>query len=463
MSKPLQTADLIFSSASTDFSWNRTLGELKRSALSITNRLRSIEQDSTFVCAVADAYNLPLVANERCGSWYIPPERKAGSVYFKSTDGHAGEWSFSMRRLNLQVLDIIGAKEGCIIVDSTRRGKSMPDALSKTVPIWCAVLNRVVFPELAEAQQLYTPPSVVSRSEHAQIEATLDTFVRGLRLLGIDFTSLRAKVAKPLRPMWVTQSSPLPLTAPTYEDFHPVVLCTSSRRVHGGEVSEGTYVQGAGDDSEGWAHGLTAQTFWSYKDLLMTTPEESLPRMIGALESLDELKRKAAPDKPFKIEATSSIHIGMSGAAASNCDNFDFIVTCGDSADPALTRYPKARYLHLQCASGKLGSRNLRKELPKLQDFMVTNLAHHCKSLLVCCSNGKDLSVGVALTILCRYVDQNGGFLTENALQLGAGEIDKSFIRQRLSWIMTSIPDAKPSNATLQSVNAFLMTQPNWS
>lgn len=57
-----------------------------------------------FVQEVAEHYNLPLVANERCGSWYIDPEGKAGSAYFKSTDGHTGQWDFSFRRLNLQLL-----------------------------------------------------------------------------------------------------------------------------------------------------------------------------------------------------------------------------------------------------------------------------------------------------------------------------------------------------------------------
>jgi tRNA A64-2'-O-ribosylphosphate transferase len=46
------------------------------------------------------------VANERCGSWYIPPDTKSGSAYFKSTDGHTGQWDFSFRRLNLQILPL---------------------------------------------------------------------------------------------------------------------------------------------------------------------------------------------------------------------------------------------------------------------------------------------------------------------------------------------------------------------
>lgn len=37
-----------------------------------------------------------------------------------------------------------GDRGGCIIVDSTRRGKRFPDSMSKTIPIWCCVLNRAV-------------------------------------------------------------------------------------------------------------------------------------------------------------------------------------------------------------------------------------------------------------------------------------------------------------------------------
>lgn len=106
----LSQSDLIFSTQSLNFS--STLHSLKRSALSITNRLNSITSDSRFAISVSEAYKLPLVANERCGSWYIPPERKGGSVYFKSTDGHMNEWSFNLRRLNLQLLDLVGGKAG---------------------------------------------------------------------------------------------------------------------------------------------------------------------------------------------------------------------------------------------------------------------------------------------------------------------------------------------------------------
>lgn len=110
-----QLSDLIFNNASNN-SFNKVLGELKRSTLSIPNRLRSIKQDANFVSEVAAAYELPLVANERCGSWYISPEQKKQSAYFKSTDGHMAQWSFSLRRLNLQVLETIGKFDGYVLL-----------------------------------------------------------------------------------------------------------------------------------------------------------------------------------------------------------------------------------------------------------------------------------------------------------------------------------------------------------
>lgn len=92
-----------------------------------------------------------------------------------------GEWAFSLRRLNLQLLDVVAKYGGAVVVDSTRRGKSMPDALSKTVPIWCCVMNRVVFgngDKGDDRARMYTPPQAVSESERSQIEGRIDGFVR---------------------------------------------------------------------------------------------------------------------------------------------------------------------------------------------------------------------------------------------------------------------------------------------
>lgn len=38
----------------------------------------------------------------------------------------------------------VGQRGGCIIVDSTRKGKRFPDSMSKTIPIWTCVMNRAI-------------------------------------------------------------------------------------------------------------------------------------------------------------------------------------------------------------------------------------------------------------------------------------------------------------------------------
>jgi tRNA A64-2'-O-ribosylphosphate transferase len=193
MSQPIPHTSIIFPHLSNTPTISNTLSSLRRSALSVHNRLTSIAADSAFALSVSRAYALPLVANERCGSWYIPPAVKHGSVYFKSTDGHAGEWAFSLRRLNLQVLDVVRERGGCVVVDSTRRGKSMPDALAKTVPIWCCVVNRAVFGEEelgSEGRKLFSPPQAVSASEHAQMEARIDRFVQQFLVCFFSFVLL---------------------------------------------------------------------------------------------------------------------------------------------------------------------------------------------------------------------------------------------------------------------------------
>ncbi|TKA78043.1 hypothetical protein B0A55_02133 [Friedmanniomyces simplex] len=429
MPRPLQESDIIFSPAASDL--QTALGELKRSNLSITNRLRSIKQDAEFVLEVSKAYDLPLVANERCGSWYITPDRKAGSAYFKSTDGHFGQWSFSLRRLNLQVLDVLGQHGGCIIVDSTRRGKSMPDALSKTVPIWIAVLNRLLFPQESGYHVLHTPSDVVSPSEHSQIEARIPAFVESLRELSIDANRLWSTLVKPMRPVWITPAS---------------------NRMSEGSHNVSNYVQGAADDSESWALGLGPDTFWANTDLLMTTPESELPPLIEGIVS--ETSEITSMRPPTLIKPSNSIWVANNAGAEMMYAGFDVVICCSVSASTVLAKALNDRYIHLASSTGKNGSRQLRTELPKLQ-ILPTMLFPDSK-ILVTCETGRDLAVGVALAILCSLYGSDSTLRLQSTGER-PGHMSKTLIKHRLSWIMVSMPDAAPSRATLQSVNAYLM------
>ncbi|KAI1415140.1 initiator tRNA phosphoribosyl transferase [Hypoxylon sp. FL1857] len=456
------TSELVFS-PQANHNFSRILSDLKRSNLSITNRLRSIREDADFVAEAAAAFSRPLIANERCGSWYIPPENKAGSAYFKSTDGHTGQWRFSTRRLNLQLLSIIGECDGCIIVDSTRRGKRMPDALSKTVPIWCCVLNRALFPNAPAFHELYTPPNAVSQSEHSQIESRIPEHVASLRALDINLDALRAQLKKPLRPIWVTQESQLVPTDRVFDEFHPVICCTSSRRVLGGEMSEGGYIQGAGDDTENWALGLTPQVFWRHADALLSTPEPDLSELVRSLVSQQAADINTSSPK----QVAPCLFVCSLPLAAPSSPSTCTVIIYSKTTDPS-SWVKSPSLMEVGVGKHKLASRNLRLALPSINDFVRRFLertqdstssedsetnSSEPKRILIACETGKDISVGVALALLCQNFDSEGSL---NA-QIQSSGHTKNDIRVKLSRIMTNFPEANPSRATLQSVNSFLM------
>ncbi|KAK0739635.1 tRNA A64-2'-O-ribosylphosphate transferase [Apiosordaria backusii] len=456
-------ADVIFPEQA-NHNFSRILGDLKRSNLSITNRLKSIQHDASFVESVADALQLPLVANERCGSWYIDPTRKTASAYFKSTDGHTGQWKFSTRRINLHLLGVIGEHDGCIIVDSTRRGKRHPDALSKTVPTWCAVLNRVLFPDHPTSHTLHVPPNAVSDSEASQISARIPDFVESFLSLKIDLAPLRSQLKKPLRPFWITQDDDLALDL-TGADFHPVVCCTSSRRVTGTELGEGGYIQGAGDDTENWALGLTAQIWWRHRDELLSTPEGELPELIERLvaqegttagDGAGHQVRRVAPGIFVGTLQAVTIQVNMPG-------------TCLVSLLPKTTDQDSwvksTSHIEVGLGKSKAASRQLRDALPRICEFVSHFLSETKpeeegtaaeKRVVILCESGKDLSVGVALALYCWCFDTEGKPRTATDER---ESFTKTAIRVKLGHIMNTVPDANPSRATLQSVNSYLM---NW-
>ncbi|KAI4176095.1 MAG: hypothetical protein LQ346_007954 [Caloplaca aetnensis] len=466
---PTSTSSLLLPTASLNFS--KTVSSLGRSSLSISNRLSSINHDALFVRQVAEHYKLPVIANERCGSWYTPPEIKAGSAYFKSTDGHQGQWSFSTRRLNVQVLDLVGRHGGCVIVDSTRRGKSMPDALSKTVPIWCAVMNRLLLEEDAPDPELFTPEASISRSEHSQIEARLDRFVKEARDLQLPISPLRGAITKPLHPVFVTPASPLPsVSLQTY--YCPIVCLTASSTLSNPSHPSSTYIQGAADDSESWSHGLTPSLFWQYKETLLAASEDELPNLIHCLLNGPTT---AAPAKatapPVLIRPTQSLYIApLSSISTSPIKDWDAIIICAPQnpfpapPEPSPTSpatSPQPTTLHLPCPQGKPGSRALRTQLGRIHPFIdpiLRNPLYWTRpiKILCTCPTGTDLSVGAALLILCQYADEEG-----KPSWASCGDdtvVDKALVRRRLAWITTSVPEANPSRETLQALNVCMMS-----
>ena len=166
-------------------------------------------------------------------------------------------------------------------------------------------------------------------------------------------------------------------------------------------MSEGGYIQGAGDDSEGWAYGLTPPVFWANRDILKNTPEEELPELIKQL--VGEYKLHDVAQDATRIAPTGNLFIASTGSVDA-ANKYDLVIDCNGPAVEG-----DVKRLGLGCESGKLGSRDLRKSLDKVRDFVCTRLEKDSGlSLLVVCESGKDLSAGTLLAIVCLFYNDEG-------------------------------------------------------
>lgn len=217
----------------------------------------------------------------------------------------------------------------------------------------------------------------------------------------------------------MTQDSSTFELSPSFNHFHPVVCCTASRRVDPSEAADSTYVQGAGDDSEHWARGLTPTLFWdNYEELLKTEGDEELAAMMDRL--VKQTRSRSCGGGATLVKPTKGVYVGtLDDIQAAGWEKYDWLVACSDMALENLDESWRKKVLRLKCGTGKLGSRDLRKELFKVTEFIMARVPSDKTSLaiLFACSSGQDLAVGVALTVLCLFFDGAGTFVQTLLLQ----------------------------------------------
>lgn len=444
------------------------------SNLSFDDRIQSIRQDVDYVRQFSDVCDLPVVANKRCGSWYVPPDISSGSCYFKSTDGHNGQWAFNHRRLNLHLLPLIERGGGCIIVDSTHGPKRFSDALSKTIPIWCAVINYLLFPLDEASHQLVLPSDdILASNEALAIRQKLPGIQESAHHLSLDAATLRAQLHQPLMPYFVENSNMVDrdlirnkgrralicLMASSNENLNEDSSRTESKALSSELTS--AYIRGAGDDEDNWAFGLQPSDLWQQH--LSTTSlkvdrGKDYPNTIQGAR--DHGSKKAVQGAAVQI-GNLSLYIGSNQDCPSveilQAQTFDAIILC--NGEPHMK--PKAdlkgdsdrhtKVLELKLREGKLGSRQLRSRLLLLLPFL-SEIKKICPRIMILDETGTDLAVGVCLAILCLFYDQEK-FSRVPLVR----NFDKDFIRKQLVTIISSKHDIDPSRATLQSVHAFLM------
>ncbi|KAG6027603.1 hypothetical protein E4U19_001932 [Claviceps sp. Clav32 group G5] len=439
------------------------LSSLKRSTLSIHNRLTSIHSDAQFVLRAASSPSLrgraskprPLVANQRCGSWYVPPGKtpQRACAYFKSTDGHERAWKCSTRRLNMHLVDMIEEHDGIIIVDSTRRGKRMPDALSTTIPIWCTVLNSLLLPSHPLSSQLFLPPHLMA-STHAQIMALIPGFVQALRDLKLEALPKEQKRAQQQKQQQQEEEEQQQ-QGTIFQDYHPIICLTASRRILTSEIDSQGYIQGAADDTENWAHGLTPALFWAHCETLLSTPDAQLPELIASLLKQDKLERADQKSADFLVRLTPVVSVcALPLGAPGKTDGDVCHVVLVEGVTPKDTWVRAPDYIEVGLGKHKTASRNLRLALPEICAFVRAFLERgQDRQVVVACESGRDTSVGTALALSCYLFDEQGQFHVPDARLC----FTKGQVKIKLASIMTAYPAGNPSRQTLQSVNSFLM------
>jgi len=255
------------------------------------------------------------------------------------------------------------------------------------------------------------------------------------------------------------------MSPPKFEEFTPVILLTASKMTRG-EGMEGEYIQGAGDDHEGWAtvlashthvpktianskqeSGLTPTLFWRHHTKIMSASEKDLLEVIRNLppassSTLGGSKITRIGQTNISIAPTSAI------PTLPLTPTFDHII-CTSPIPLLPTDGVKPIPSHHPIPNNPPGAKLLRKFLPEI----TSSITNPAGKILVTCDSGEHVAACVALVLLCMYYDDEGEFGKSGE----KGAVDKKYIRRRLAWITTAREGVNPARAFLNGVNAFLM------
>jgi hypothetical protein len=126
----------------------------------------------------------------------------------------------------------------------------------------------------------------------------------------------------------------------------------------------------------------------------------------------------------------------------------------GSDNDGSAGNHSGVRYLQLGISSGKKGRFQLMKQLSAADQFLFEALKAN-RRVLICCENGHDLSVVVAISVLAKYFTEDGQFGESERPQ---AEITKQLIRKRLHFIMKYRHMASPLRSLMRVLNSHLMS-----
>lgn len=221
----------------------------------------------------------------------------------------------------------------------------------------------------------------------------------------MDWAALSTLLTKPLRPLWVTASTqfiagdlPQPATFP----FLPVVCLSVALPVDTCAMHGFLYLQGAADDEEAWARGLTAREFWMHQHVLLAAAaardcERLMDAIVGEREAREaqgaagEERAESASAACYSRLGSTNIFVGSRRAARPpQCwMHFDAILNCTMEEYSQDGRPAAARYMHMPVPEGKKARRELETQMAAALGFAEAALRGGCR-LLIHCNQGMD-------------------------------------------------------------------------
>lgn len=201
-------------------------------------------------------------------------------------------------------------------------------------------------------------PLWVSDAERGAIEDRLEEWTRQLEDCGADVDSLALLLRKPLRPLWVSQTTVVWLNEVPESDswaFTPIILVSASSS-NGIAQHRSTcefswhYIPGAGDDEESWARGLSPGLFWKHALELIRSGPDLCNQKVSELVEKDRVYRAQrgfdAPQLPIKLRRRA--------ASGEPVVDFQLSDSGARSGPSSLTSTD-----HHQCSVSWVGSTNL--------------------------------------------------------------------------------------------------------
>lgn len=222
------------------------------------------------------------------------------------------------------------------------------------------------------------------------------------------------RLAKPLRPLWITPSSSTLPNLTNDLDFFPIICLSASRQVEDGlERGNGyCYVQGSGDDHESWAHGLTPEIFWEHRNDIQTASPEYIEavvdRLVNTQPGASSISRTPIARVQDRVQIGTFISISPNSRLASQAI---LVVDEELQVEGALV---------LRVPSSKAGQLQFMTAIPKAL-AAAEELLEKGEVVRIASKGSLDMAIVMAMAVLQRFFDDEGQHLDNRSAYLYQG------------------------------------------